>query len=67
MALIELADAPLGCTQLVIAIDRSIPKEEAQGLMKGLQWAGFSLATLDLWAGDVDITSTEWVFMGMEI
>lgn len=67
MALIELADSPLSCTQLVICIDRTIPEEEAQGLMKGLQWAGFSPATLDLWAGDVDVTSTEWVFMGMEI
>ncbi len=67
MALIELAEAALGCSQLVICIDRSIPGDDATALMKGLQWAGFSLTTLDFWAGGVDVTSKKWAFMGMEL
>ena len=35
--------------------------------MKGLQWAGFSLTTLDHWTGGVDIISNRWLFMGMEV
>ncbi len=67
MALIELADVPLSCSQLVVCIKRSIPDNELQALMKGLQWAGFSLTTLDYWAGGIDVTSARWLFMGMEV
>lgn len=68
VALIELADTPLGCSQLVIGIDRAIVDEEAQSLTKGLQWAGFSLVTLDHWVPrGLDVTSDSWLFMGMEI
>ena len=71
MALIELADSALGCAHLVVCVDRrALPLlEDAASLMKGLQWAGFSLTTLDAWTGGegVDVTSQDWVFMGMEL
>lgn len=74
MALIELADGPLGCAQLVVCLDRRMlaaspePDGGENKLIKGLQWAGFSLASLDHWApGCVDVTSDRWLFMGMEI
>ncbi|CAK7241231.1 MAG: hypothetical protein STHCBS139747_002691 [Sporothrix thermara] len=72
MALIELADSALGCAHLVICVDRrgaeALP-DEAAALLKGLQWAGFSLTTLDTWTGGacVDVTSSQWIFMGMEL
>lgn len=67
VALIELAEAPLGCAQLVICVDRAIEADEIQTLTKGLQWAGFELATLDHWAGSLDVTSDQWLFMAMEV
>jgi hypothetical protein len=67
MALIELADGPLDCSRIVTCIDRSIPSEEAVELTKSLQWVGFDLTTLDHWADDLDVTSKQWVFMGMEV
>lgn len=67
VALIELTETPLGCSRLVICIDRSIEDEELAGLSKGLQWAGFELGTLDQWAGIRDVTSSRWIFMGMEV
>ncbi len=69
MALIELAEAALGCSQLVVCISRSIADDEAKALKKGLQWAGFSLTTLDFWAGAgaVDVTSKNWLFVGMGV
>ncbi|CAK7200096.1 hypothetical protein SEUCBS139899_002785 [Sporothrix eucalyptigena] len=72
MALIELADTALGCAHLVVCVDRgsteTLPDETAT-LLKGLQWAGFSLTTLDAWTGNtcVDVTSSKWIFMGMEM
>lgn len=72
MALIELADTALNCAHLVICVDRggaeALP-DEAATLLKGLQWAGFSLTTLDTWTGGacVDVTSSRWIFMGMEL
>jgi hypothetical protein len=67
MALIELADGPLDCTRVVTCLDRRIPSEEAVELTKSLQWVGFELTTLDHWADDLDVTSNQWLFMGMEI
>lgn len=67
VALMELAESPLGCSQLVICIDRSIETDEAKTLTKGLRWAGLELMTLDHWAGAIDVTSKEWVFMGTEV
>jgi len=63
----ELADGPLGCSKVVIAIDREIPEGESKSLMRGLQWAGFSLASLDHYAGGaLDVTSPRWLFMAYE-
>ncbi|KAK4139987.1 ornithine decarboxylase antizyme-domain-containing protein [Dichotomopilus funicola] len=67
VALIELAEGPLACSHMVICIERSIPEEEGKGLTKGLQWAGFSLTTLDFWAPGLDVLSNRWLFMGMEV
>jgi len=67
VALIELAEGPLRCNQMVVCIDRSIPGEESKALAKGLQLAGFSLTTLDFWTSGCDIVSDRWVFMGMEL
>lgn len=67
MALIELADGPLDCCHIVTCIDRRIPAEETRSLSKSLQWVGFDMVTLDHWAGDLDVTSKEWLFMGMEL
>lgn len=67
VAMIELAEMPLGCSRLVVCIDRSIEPEEMQPLTKGLQWAGFELETLDDWAGVRDVTSEKWLFMGVEV
>jgi len=52
---------------MVICIDRSIPGDESKALMKGLQWAGFSLTTMDYWVSGYDIVSDRWLFMGMEL
>ncbi|KAL9944252.1 hypothetical protein ACHAQF_008687 [Verticillium nonalfalfae] len=67
MALIELADTPLECQHLVVCLDRRIEERDAKSLMKSLQWVGFELTTLDNWAKDLDVTSKEWLFMGMEL
>ncbi|KAI1501467.1 ornithine decarboxylase antizyme-domain-containing protein [Biscogniauxia marginata] len=67
IALIELADGPMGCAHIVICVDRLMPNDFAKSLMKSLQWVGFELTTLDHWAKDVDVTSDRWLFMGMEV
>ncbi|KAL1844176.1 hypothetical protein VTJ49DRAFT_3832 [Mycothermus thermophilus] len=67
VALIELAEGPLACSHMVICIERSIPEEESKGLTRGLQWAGFSLTTMDFWSKGFDVLSSRWIFMGMEL
>jgi len=67
MALIELAEAPFGCSQAVICLDRSVPEADSKALMKSLRWVGFELVTLDMWARDMDVTSKKWLFLGIEI
>ncbi|KFA49787.1 hypothetical protein S40293_08475 [Stachybotrys chartarum IBT 40293] len=69
MALIELADGPLECSNIVACLDRRMLEDDAVELGKSLQWVGFDMVTLDHWAPahDLDVTSDQWVFMGMEI
>lgn len=67
VALIELAEGPFECSHIVVCIDRAITEEERKPLMNGLQWAGFSLTTLDHFTGGMDVTSSKWLFMGMEV
>ncbi|KAI0472658.1 ornithine decarboxylase antizyme-domain-containing protein [Xylariaceae sp. FL0804] len=67
IALIELADVPLGCTNVVICMDRMMPEEYAKSFMRNLQWIGFKATTLDHWAKAIDVTSSQWLFMGMEV
>ncbi|KAI0102773.1 ornithine decarboxylase antizyme-domain-containing protein [Nemania sp. FL0031] len=67
IALIELADVPLGCSDLVICMDRHMPEDHANSLMRSLQWVGFELTTLDKWADELDVISDKWLFLGMEV
>jgi hypothetical protein len=67
IGLIELADVPLGCSHVVICIDRHMPEDYAKALMKSLQWVGFELTTLDHWAKGIDVISGKWLFLGMEV
>ncbi|GAW21491.1 hypothetical protein ANO14919_110120 [Xylariales sp. No.14919] len=67
IALIELADVPLGCSNVVICMDRHMPEDHAKSLMRSLQWVGFELTALDHWADELDVVSDKWFFLGMEI
>jgi len=67
VALIELAESGLACSHMVVCVDRAIEEEDRAPLLKGLQWAGFSLTTLDFWTGGRDVTSPRWLFVGMEV
>lgn len=57
----------MGCSRLVVCLDRDIPADDNKTLMRNLQWAGFELATLDRWSKSVDVTSNRWLFMEMDI
>lgn len=52
---------------MVVCIERSMPEEESRSLIKSLQWANFSLTTLDFWSAGFDLVSSRWLFMGMEV
>lgn len=67
MAIIDLASSPLGCSQVVVCLDRSISAEDSKSLLKSLRWVGFELVTLDLWAESRSTPSNEWLFLGMEL
>ncbi|OBT97250.1 hypothetical protein VE01_04714 [Pseudogymnoascus verrucosus] len=67
MAIIDLASSPLGCSQVVVCLDRSISAEDSKSLLKSLRWVGFELVTLDLWAESRSSPSNEWLFLGMEL
>jgi len=67
IGLIELADVPLGCSHVVICMDRHMSEDYAKSLMKSLQWVGFELRTLDHWAKGIDVISDKWLFLGMEV
>ncbi|KAG9240421.1 ornithine decarboxylase antizyme [Calycina marina] len=67
MALLELADQVFDVQQVVICLDREIPEADAKAFMKSLAWVGFELITLDMWTGNMDLTSDKWVFLGMEV
>ncbi|KAJ2976376.1 hypothetical protein NUW58_g8101 [Xylaria curta] len=56
IALIELAEVPLGCSDVVICLDRYIPEDQTKSLMRSLQWVGFELTALDYWADDLDVS-----------
>jgi len=68
LALIELASsAAFDCSRLVICLDRSNDPVELNGLMRDLRWVGFELVTLAPWTDRQEVTSEEWLFLGMEI
>jgi hypothetical protein len=67
MALIDLANSPLGCSQVVICLDRSVGPDESRSLLKSLRWVGFELITLDMWVKPQFATSDKWLFLGMEL
>ncbi|KKA29943.1 hypothetical protein TD95_005162 [Thielaviopsis punctulata] len=67
MAIIELAEGPLACHDVVALIDKYTEPESAKALMRSLQWVGFELGTLEPWAKHVDVTSERWHTMSMEV
>ncbi|KAI0201928.1 ornithine decarboxylase antizyme-domain-containing protein [Astrocystis sublimbata] len=67
IALIELADVPLGCSNIVICLDKDMEPDHAKSFMRSLQWVGFEVTTLDHWAGELDVISDKWLFLGMEV
>jgi len=67
MALIELAESVFAVSQVVICVDRSIRESDRKAFLKSLRWVGFELVSLDLWAGDLDVSSDKWLLLGMEI
>ncbi|TVY32343.1 hypothetical protein LOCC1_G008509 [Lachnellula occidentalis] len=69
MALIELAESVFAVTQVVICVDRSasVQENERKAFLKSLRWVGFELVSLDLWAGELDVSSEKWLFLGMEV
>jgi hypothetical protein len=68
MALLELCSLDeLGCTELVICLDREMDPEDQRTLMKDLGWVGFSPTTLIDWARGGEIISSRWVFLAMDV
>ncbi|KKF93011.1 hypothetical protein CFIMG_005814RA [Ceratocystis fimbriata CBS 114723] len=67
MAIMELAEGPLGCHDVVALIDKYTESDSAKALMRSLQWVGFELTTLEPWANRVDVTSDHWHTMCMEV
>jgi len=68
MALIELATTKsLLCTQLVVCMDRQISPTLSRNLIRDLGWVGFEPITLEQWAGVANVTSTEWLCLGMDV
>jgi hypothetical protein len=68
MALLELCSLDeLGCTALVICLDRDMDSVDLKSLMKGLGWVGFSPTTLIDWVQDQEIISSKWVFLAIDV
>jgi hypothetical protein len=67
MALIELAESVFAVSQVIICLDRSIPEGDRKPFLKSLRWVGFELTNFDMWANGVDVTSSKWLALGMEI
>ena len=68
MALLELCSLDeLGCTELVICLDREMETADLRSLMKDLGWVGFSPTTLIDWVQHEEIISSKWVFLAMDI
>ncbi|KAI9805295.1 MAG: hypothetical protein M1833_005748 [Piccolia ochrophora] len=67
MALLELAGSPqLGCTDLVVCVDKNIPREQITALTRDLGWVGFELTTLGPWTDVSRIVSDKWLFLRVE-
>jgi len=67
MALIELAETVFAVSQVVICVDRTVREADRKPFLKSLRWVGFELVSLDLWAGELDVSSDKWLFLGMEV
>jgi hypothetical protein len=68
MALIELCDADeLGCSELVICVDRELKLGDLEAWMKNLRWIGFDTFTLADWTDYGEITSKKWLFFSMDV
>lgn len=68
MALIELAGTPyFDCSTLVVCLDRTSGSGELKNLIRDLGWVGFEMTTLDRWSNQRDVTSEQWLFLGMDV
>lgn len=68
MALIDCANySAFRCSRLVICVQRTINASELDGLIRDLAWVGFGLTTLAAWTGGLQITSSRWLLLEMEI
>lgn len=67
MALLELGNVPeINCSNLVVCVDRDVASDEAKVLLRDLGWVGFEPLTLGGWTGKPHLTSSRWIFLGME-
>jgi len=67
VALLELADNSLDCSQLVVCVDRTADNDDTEDITRDLGWVGFELMMLDAWAGQAGCISDRWLFLGMEV
>lgn len=68
MALIELASSPhLGCSTLIVCVDRDLSPSQTQGLVRDLGWVGFTAITLKDWTNGTEIFSPRWLFLALEV
>lgn len=64
----ELASSDaLDCNQLIVCVDRTAGREDAQDLTKDLGWVGFELTMLDAWSDTDACTSDRWTFLSMDV
>jgi hypothetical protein len=67
MALLELAtQRSIGCSELVLCVDRSMNPSDLTVLTRDLGWVGFELTTLAPWTGKMETTSDRWLMLTME-
>ncbi|RKF79882.1 putative ornithine decarboxylase antizyme [Golovinomyces cichoracearum] len=67
MALIDFAETVFDVPLIVICLERSISEDECKPFLKSLHWVGFMPITLDIWTGVAQVTSKDWLLLGMQV
>lgn len=68
MSLLELSGGQdLGCSELVVCLDRTSDQEDIKDMTRDLGWVGFELVTLGAWSNEAGCTSDRWIFLEMEV